>query len=537
MRYILELKIGTLLSKHSKIALVFFCAILICCFWWVMSFKKIDSNAVRFLFIDSAMPNSFDPLDADKSINLNAMRLLYATPIEIGLSNNLTSSVLDYFEYNTENKEIIFRVKNDIFFSNGSRMTTDDVAFSILRMARKRPNFPVIHDIMGLDEWLKSEYPLKNYPDGIIIDNNTIRIKLTKNSKSALFRFTLELFSIIPKADVNLDTGALKNQKPSYSGYYTLLDQKQSEMIFQKNTSRFANSLHDAKAPEHIIYLYTFGNQQIIRSEMNQKNTVLYGTDMQFISNNLNDTKKNLNIKYLPSSRFNFILLNPHIEPFDNLMCRHYFMKEYRRVLDGLYGEQISKSASIFTKIVPGYLDDNALIDTSVDVEISECKKKFFEKEIHTFVLSEKLTDFNDKVLITTLSNLGARVKIEVVKNVSDREKKFMENSNAFLSAGSGFWAEDPIGDVKMFFTKNLHEPLKFILEDNILSEIIHNLDENNSNVSSDLQQLNNKLHSDALLNVVFHTRRFFASKDSSLLVDIPQAVSAPAFWQVINCE
>ncbi|MNU10691.1 hypothetical protein D3C72_2579940 [compost metagenome] len=47
------------------------------------------------------------------------------------------------------------------------------------------------------------------------------------------------------------------------------------------------------------------------------------------------------------------------------------------------------------------------------------------------------------------------------------------------------------------------------------------------------MEMINRAAYDEALINIVFHSRKFFASKDKGIISSLPQAVSAPAFFQV----
>lgn len=506
-------------------------AILSLSLYWKRKTNMVKSS-VDFIFLDISIPSSFDPLDADRGVNLNAMRLLYATPIEISINNDLTSSILEAFEYNKIKREITFKVKKGLQFSDGSALTAEDVAFAIVRMAWKRPGFPVIKDIVGLRNWLQESFPLLSLPSGIVVDGSMVKIKLSQDHRSPLFRFALELFSVIPKISVNLNTGMLKQPIPVFSGYYSLAAKSDQGLIFKKRDSS------KIKAVDQIKFLYANGDKNIAEEMLSQENSILYGSDVQLISRGYSSLKENAIVKWLPSSRFNFVLLNPHVAPFDDVFCRNYFMRTYRQTVKKLYGDTLAISSSIFSKIVPGYLSDEALIArSSSSVADEACAARFKKEKITMYALSSKLENMNDKILFETLISLGVQVEVKESNGIESREAMFAKNTNAFFTAESGFWAEDPIGDVKMFFTPNLHEPLKFVLQDHALSNLIDQLNEESIEINADLQQVNRTLYKEALLNVVFHSQRFFATRNKSLLKELPQAVSSPAFWQVINAE
>ena len=118
----------------------------------------------KFIIPDLKLDVSFDPLDGDFFHNMHLMRILNASIFEISESDNITSSVLEYYSLNTENTELQMTLKENIYFSNGDKIEADDVILTILRMLLARPNFPVIESIVGKEEWLTRPYPLESNP-------------------------------------------------------------------------------------------------------------------------------------------------------------------------------------------------------------------------------------------------------------------------------------------------------------------------------------------------------------------------------------
>lgn len=187
----------------------------------------------RYLISESGIFTSFDPLNADATNNLPAARMLYHTPIEISKNDILTSAVLDSFEYSIGEARAKWIVKKGLKYSDGTEITPEDVLFSVVRMAFTRPKFPVIKEIVGIEEWSSKPGALSALPSGIKLDKQTITITFTRNVDHPLFRFCLELFSIIPKRCVDEKTNKLVCDQPPSSGYFTLKDKGSDWALFQ----------------------------------------------------------------------------------------------------------------------------------------------------------------------------------------------------------------------------------------------------------------------------------------------------------------
>ena len=104
--------------------------------------KENEMN--RLIITETTKYSSLDPLDGDKTPNLPVARMIYLTPVQITKDNDLASFVLESFSYDEKTKTINWKVKAGLKYSDGSEITSEDVAFSVARMAHKRPKFPVI---------------------------------------------------------------------------------------------------------------------------------------------------------------------------------------------------------------------------------------------------------------------------------------------------------------------------------------------------------------------------------------------------------
>ena len=66
-------------------------------FYRAVGMSLNSQKRMDFIITETKMIESFDPLNADKTINLPAMRMLYATPLQINRDNKLISLVLEKF--------------------------------------------------------------------------------------------------------------------------------------------------------------------------------------------------------------------------------------------------------------------------------------------------------------------------------------------------------------------------------------------------------------------------------------------------------
>jgi len=487
----------------------------------------VTEREYRYIITETAGPNSFDPLDGDNTINLPVIRMIYATPLETGNNNQLSSRILESFKYESSKREIEWKVKSGVKYEDGTSIDAEDVAFAVARMAYTRPKFPILESIKGLNEWLQTNSPLKTLPKGITVSGSVVKIQFATEVDHPLFRFCLELFSVIPRKCVDTATNKITCKNIPESGPYRITKQDQLKISFQRRDSS------DSSLPKQIQFEYRTPEELEKDLQTIDAQTVVAGNESFYSAGSMHNLEKTLSVKYTPAARFAVLLINPDIGPFRDVKCRQYFSRMFRKA----YGELAKESpveGSIFTKILPGYLP---IGDLESKVEISQstekaCREKLAKEPIAWgFSEPEK-----DAIFFQTLRRTFDLIGIKSSSGIAFKTKKeygdaFSDGKIAFFNGGSGFWALDPAGDIKMLFTPNLHKPLKKVAEDPRLQKLL-------SKIGMDTaiyKDVNRHIFEEARLNVYTHHRRFFASKQADLIGDVPFAITSPAPWQVFQ--
>ncbi len=482
----------------------------------------------EYIITETDVPTSYDPLEADQTQNLPVARMIYHTPLEIDASDTISSEVLESFKYDKKTKTITWLAKKNINYSDGTNLTPEDIVFSITRMLFTRPQFPVIESIEGKDEWLKTENPLSTLPKGIRVNGNEISIKLTREYPHPLFRFCLELFSIIPKKCVDLKSNKLQCDRPPESGRFSLVEKTDKAITFKNRNN----------ADEQVNFKYIPAVDLTKQLSQINSGAVVAGNESMFSKEDLSAFRKLDAFYYLPASRFSVLQLNPDITPFDDKICRLYFAKQFRIEYEKLTKDYSPAESSIFTKIIAGYMTRKDLelaeLDRIKKAELESCILRLRKKEIvWAFVENEVNSAF-----VTSLKNTFKTLELKntpvAVKSRKELSGKFVNGEIAIFNGASGFWANDPLGDLKMLFTPNLHKPLNYISKDQALQNLIEECIKNPS-IKANLFKVNQYLHDQGLFNVYTHVRRFYFSKDSNKLRQIPQGSAAPNPWQVLE--
>jgi hypothetical protein len=499
--------------------------------------KNTEKGSRELIFFDMDQPSSYDPLDGDVTVNLFVMRTLYATPLEITPNNVLTSAVLDSFKYDSSKNQITWIVKKGLKFSDNTDLTTKDVLLSVLRMAHKRPKYPVIKDITGIQDWAKDSSALTKIPPGITVADNTITITFIKYIENPLFRFALEIFSIIPRRCIDVSTSKLTCKIPPQSGFYNLESSNANEIKFSLRTD--PRPFHGTSAPTKLTFKYYHPSDLQDDTFALPKNALMFGNEFRLKSENLMKLTEKFKFKYLPSSLFRFFLINPHIPPFDKSECRLLFADTIRSVAQKIMGNNFVISGSLFPSILPGFLSDESLSTIDKTIVKNKCLEYLQNTEFPWVKVKKSRNSFEDELLHQAFDTLGlTKVQISETENSKSRDQLFLENKTAFLSAGSGFWAQEPLGDLQMFFSPGMHPLLRDTIANPNIHKQLSQLDHTTEvTLKEDFRKLNELIYTESTLAVFMHTRRFYAANSLDEIRDLPQAVVAPAAWQVFNIE
>lgn len=480
---------------------------------------------LKYVVTETKGPDSFDPKDADKTQNLSAMRMLYATPLEIDKNNLLQSYVLKSFRYDEQKSLIIFEIKEGLKYSDGGNILIRDVALAIARTAYFHPDFPVVKNIKGVKTWVDSKKGLTTFPSGMKVRGNTLTIEFDRKMANPLFRFCLELFSIIPESCLNLNTAAMTCRTAPSSGYFMMEAQNEKEITFQKRKD--IEPPFDEIPFEKIIFQFKTLSEAC--SNLIEPNQVISGSEIDFVAAGCSKSIQKNQVHWMPSARFLVLRFNPHENIFNLKENRQFFAEKVREILRAKNSELIVERG-LFPKLLPGYLDSESLQRTDID------RSKAFKG------IRIQLPDIKSfgalifESIIEAAKNLQMKVVVISEPPMNQVIDSFLNGTFPVIAGSSGFWAQDPIGDVSMWFTKNLHKPMKFIWEDDEVYRQIHALEiETEPNlIKMKMEALNKYVSDQAVIAPVLHFRRLFISSREVTGLNLPQAITSPAPWQLI---
>ena len=496
-----------------------------------MSLKKTDEDKIyRYVITQFSEPTSFDPLEADNYNNLPVARMIYLTPLEVSEGDDLSSDVLENFMYDISTNTILWRVRKNLLFSDGSPIQAEDVAFSVTRMLYTRPHFPTVKYIKGLKSWLTKDSPLESLPEGVSIDGQVIKIEFDRNVKNPLYRFCLEIFSIIPKKCVDTKTNKIQCKEIPTSGKYKIESKSNDGWLFSQNQNL------NFDGPKKILFEF-WGKKNILeRLQGINENTVIHSTDQTISLNEQKKLKETFKIVNKPISNFFSIIMNPHKNALKKAACRRAFAMAFSKAFSQREG--IPPEASLFTKIISGYLsldelDKGSGVSSNEDLDL--CQEQLAQLPLNWGIVKGGELDPINKLVRDVYVSLGAKPNPPILyENFHELSDAFIGEKIDFSFIGTGFWALDPAGDLQMMFTPDLHKPMKFVSEDKKLQKLIEELVQN-PNKEWRYKEINQHIYNEALIRAYSHLKMFYISKNQSFLKKIPQGITAPSPWQVFK--
>lgn len=502
--------------------------------------RKQSVVSYHYIVPGYILPESFDPLDADYSPNLIVARMRYLTPLEVSAQDELTSTVLESFGYDPKKREVQWIVRDGLQYHDNTPILSTDVAFAVARMAYTRPRFPVIEHIVGLEQWLKSKNPLTTLPNGIVVHDRTITIKFSRDVHHPLFRFCLELFSIIPQRCVDAKTNKLTCNPPPASGYYEIEGKGGKFISFSR---RPISNSENVPMPERVQFDYISTAEALERIDIDNQ-AVLASFEFYHSPNELLNFYERYETRIFPSAWFSVFLLNPRFAAFRSKACRKFFAQEFRQAFLNIKPQPIQPSSSLFTKILPGYLPDNTLDAQSQNINneaISreECLLLIRENPPKYAAMKSRKSSAFDDVMQQLYINLGIKPPPtpHYISSDQDLQSAYKSGDVAIVRSGSGFWALDPAGDLQMLFTPNLHAMFSDISRDTYVQKLIGSIKDaaENEEKSKYFARLNQYLYDEAIFNVYAHPKRFYLAKKGTPLRNLPMSITMPAPWQVFS--
>ncbi|NRA66509.1 MAG: hypothetical protein HRU19_18620 [Pseudobacteriovorax sp.] len=494
-----------------------------------VGFSKAD--APSFLIPANQNPKSIDPLDAMYVRNLPLMKMLYRAPIEIDQKGQFNSTLLADFSYDYNKQTMTWTVAPQQSFANGKPIRGEDIVLALKRVLLHEPNRPVLSAIVGQKEWIKTPYPLKEDLKGLKLDSKTQRITILFREPIAnpFYEFRRPLYSVMPADCINLLTNKLSCETPSFSGYYRLAKNIDLPSLLKKGdgevdhiefllaeNKRF-RSIYQFKMPKSLIFQYYIGSRGLIQmAKVSHEDTVFQVPDYQLTPQVRSSLEKDFVYRRLPQVRIWHLTLDPKTPAFSTAACRRVFRDAYVKEYWKKISENETKSLSLATAIMPGYLT-NSELKGSLPANLPPCDPKLLRTPIkHSIFSIGPQYSFWDQILMNTLSSL--QLPRSGISLITDPEKVHLA-SNAFDTSYFVFGIFDIHASFKDFFSAPNYTPITAIAEDSEIKDITDRVfrSQDDSLKKELLIKLNKKLYRDAYITSLSHWGLVIGSRNKKI--------------------
>ncbi len=475
------------------------------------------TSKMKYIITETGKYSSLDPLHGDSTSNLPVQRMIYSTILEVSSTDDYQSFILDSFAFDSSKLKLTFKISKTAKFSDGENITSKDIVYSILRMLKARPSYPVLNKIKGSIEWSGN---LDVLPEGISYDEENVKIEFTEMNFNPLSRFCMEIFSIIPSRCVDPVTADIECGSIPSSGPYTIDSESESTIVFKKN--HFFRTSKDRNFPEVIEFKYESMSEYLRGNVQLENNVVLTSNELYVPLSAIEKLENRYRVTKKPKVRFRALELRPN-GIFKDKNCRIEFTRLFRKYAHKV---GIEVENSVFTKIMSGYQKFEELP-----------KQKCINKGKVRWGYVRKYEDESDlKSVMSMIAKEDNTFSINsplVFESDKDYLDAIYSGELDVITPSSGFWAADPAGDIRMYFTPNMHRHLNFITSDPELQKLLTELENDQS--PENFIKVNRYLYEDAKFNVYRHAARFYMTNKNVSLKNLPLGITSPAPYTVLE--
>jgi len=318
---------------------------------------------------------------------------------------------------------------------------------------------------------------------------------------------------------------------PPTSGFFKLGNIGANEIEFIRSEIETA---YGKKIPKRIVFEYLPASQVVLRSNTLNECSVIVGNDHYTSPNDLVEVEKKNSVIKGADTSFSFILLNPDLEPFKTKEKRFAFAEEYRKAYAETFPGSSDIDGSIFTRILPGYLSYNHLKEHSKTKRVKFSSQDF--NRITRATISGSPSVNFELVMDRFSKNLRAENNILNLKSRQEAADQIAAGKLSIFDGYTGFWAFDPIGDLQMLFTPNMHMLLKGVWSNKSFTQELKELEAVRDNEKGEcLEKINQFLFEDAVFNVIHQIKSYFIYSKLANKGVMAISMSEIAPWMLVN--
>ena len=305
------------------------------------------------LFFAGADPVTLDPHLAGDATSAKYIVELFSGLVTITPEMEIVLDLAEALEVSEDGLQYNFKLRDDIYFHSGRKVTVEDVKWSFERAGSRQLNsntsLSYLKDIVGFSE---KRFGIAEEISGIkILNKNTIQITIDSPKAYFLAKLSYPTSFVLDKEQIALNPRNW-TRKPNGTGPYKLADWQLSEKIILE-----ANASYHLGPPKikNVVYALS-GGSVLTRFENGEVDLAGIGTpDIDRIR----DASNPLNSLYYQSSYFqtSYIGLNTMAAPFDDVNVRRAFASsiDISKVTELTYKKMYKQATGILPPGMYGY--------------------------------------------------------------------------------------------------------------------------------------------------------------------------------------
>lgn len=464
-------------------------------------FMKINKDMERVLYFStSSKPFSSDPMDYDYYAHHYAFTSVFAGLISLEQKGSIAPILAEKWSHDADFRTWGFDIRRDLFYSNGEKITTKDIAQNFKRIAYlknlSKSKSGVLEFLIGFDS-LKSA---SDDIEGISTTGNQLILKFKKGMPDLLYKISFGFYSLAHPSLYHPLTGEWINKKNVISsGAYEVVDwtDKSFKLKLRKNVPymKYADSIQNI----------TFTDLLEVKNKNDLKNTDMIVADKNSLM--VDDEA----FEYIGSSvglKIGYMHLYgwKNKSALKDVNVRRWLRSKF---YEGLERNGFSPTQSFFPLSLKG-LSLTSKKNLSIKPNFKE-----FELVTHTMNQSMKLLENNQKKSVAEIFGLALdNMNTEGVKlkkmDISDDESNLKDFD--LVINGTGVESSDYWDTIRfMFLSKH---GIQLPDESGIILKEIEK-------ASPDINVINNELWEQAIIWPIRHyTNGFWFKKDSLINYD-----------------
>jgi len=170
-----------------------------------------DRGPHRLRALIIPQPGSLIPLEGDVYVDGQITDLIFSNLVKANYLGTLAPELAASWEISPDHREYTFHLRKGVRFHDGRPFTAADVVFTLEQlMAKAGDKFAEIHYLDGFDDYLAGRSARVR---GLqVLDDHTLRVRLSENFKFFLQFLAAEHAAIVPKDYAGLSEEAFRRQ-------------------------------------------------------------------------------------------------------------------------------------------------------------------------------------------------------------------------------------------------------------------------------------------------------------------------------------